>query len=110
MKTKWKLVLVVLVGLSALAYLGTHLRNPIFSAPTFGGQQDGPQNSTAVQPHKQAATNRVDLGDGLELIETFESRNGEVVSRHTKVTRNGETLLTCSSVAQLGKRDTNILP
>jgi hypothetical protein len=103
MKTKWKVVVVVLVGLSALAYLGTHLRNPISDARTFGGQQDGPQKSMAVQRDKEATTKRVDLGDGVELIETSESRNGEVVSRYTKVTRKGETLLTCSWVTQLGK-------
>jgi hypothetical protein len=43
------------------------------------------------------------LGDGLELIETAESKNDEVSSRHVKVTRGGETVLTCSSVTQLGK-------
>jgi hypothetical protein len=103
MKMKANAIIGLLVTFVALACVGTLLRTPISRAPRIAVWQDGSRKLVAGRDEKPATAKHLVLGDGVELWDTAESRGGEVVSRHTKVTRNGETLLTCSSVAKLRK-------
>ena len=94
MKVKTKVLLGLFLCFCAFMCIATYLHTPSTNGSTFGDEQDAPP----IQP----GTRRVDLGDGLELVETVECENDELLCRRGKVTRQGETLLEYSSIPSLG--------
>jgi hypothetical protein len=95
------------VVLTRILFLSVCLLAGLFIVLTFGDQTFGPKDGQGGKGHQasedRTKINRVDLGNGLELTETVESNNGETLSQFVKVTRNGETLVTWSSVKNLGQ-------
>ncbi len=94
MKMKTKLLLGSFLCFCAFICIAIYLHTPSTNGSTFQDEQDAPP----IQP----GTRRVDLGDGLELVETVECENGEVLYRRGKVTREGETLLVYTLIPSLG--------
>lgn len=86
-------ILGLVLGCFLLACFGLHLRSVFSGDLQSQTGQAGPQGDALPEQGKRRTTERVDLGEGLELIRTVGSGSGEFGWRHEMIRRDGELML-----------------